>query len=65
MAAFCAAHQPGGARGYDWLLPDPDHFISGHHAAIDYRDGGFFLRDTSTNGVYVNDLRAERVPPHV
>lgn len=44
----------GRAPDNDWVLPDPDRFISGHHAAIDYRDGAYFLRDTSTNGVYVN-----------
>ncbi|MGD9387008.1 MAG: type VI secretion system-associated FHA domain protein TagH [Gammaproteobacteria bacterium] len=44
----------GRAPDNDWVLPDPDRFISGHHASIDYRDGGYFLRDTSTNGVFVN-----------
>lgn len=44
----------GRAPDNDWVLPDPDRFISGHHASIDYRDGAYFLRDTSTNGVYVN-----------
>jgi hypothetical protein len=38
----------------DWVLPDPDRYISGHHATIDYRDGAYYLRDTSTNGVFVN-----------
>jgi type VI secretion system FHA domain protein len=38
----------------DWVLPDPDRYISGHHARIDYRDGAYYLRDTSTNGVFVN-----------
>lgn len=44
----------GRAADNDWVLPDPDRFISGHHAAIDYRDGAYYLRDTSTNGVFVN-----------
>ena len=44
----------GRAPDNDWVLPDPDRFISGHHAAIDYRDGAYFVRDTSTNGVFVN-----------
>jgi len=39
----------------DWVLPDPDRFISGHHAMVDYRAGAYYLTDTSTNGVYVND----------
>lgn len=38
----------------DWVLPDPDRFISGKHAAIDYRSGAYYLADMSTNGVYIN-----------
>lgn len=44
----------GRAPDNDWVLPDPDRFISGHHASIDYREGAYFLKDTSTNGVFVN-----------
>ena len=44
----------GRAPDNDWVLPDPDRYISGHHAAIDYRGGAYYLRDNSTNGVYVN-----------
>ena len=44
----------GRASDNDWVLPDPDRYISGHHASIDFRDGAYYLRDTSTNGVYVN-----------
>jgi type VI secretion system FHA domain protein len=38
----------------DWILPDPDRYISGRHATIDYRGGVYYLLDTSSNGVYVN-----------
>lgn len=38
----------------DWILPDPDRFISGRHATIDYKGGIYYLLDTSSNGVYVN-----------
>ena len=41
----------------DWILPDPDKYISGRHATIDYKGGTWYLADTSTNGVYVNDER--------
>ncbi|MGA7980925.1 MAG: type VI secretion system-associated FHA domain protein TagH [Chromatiaceae bacterium] len=43
------------------VLPDPDRWVSGHHAEIRFRDGRFFLTDTSTNGTYVNHA-AEPVP---
>lgn len=39
----------------DWILPDPDRFISGKHATIDFQSGAYYLADVSTNGVYVND----------
>jgi type VI secretion system FHA domain protein len=39
----------------DWILPDPDRYISGRHATIDHKGGIYYLLDTSTNGVYIND----------
>ncbi len=39
----------------DWILPDPDRFISGSHATIDFKGGIYYLLDTSSNGVYIND----------
>jgi len=39
----------------DWILPDPDRFISGKHATIDCRKGTWYLADISTNGIYIND----------
>jgi type VI secretion system protein ImpI len=38
----------------DWILPDPDRFISGRHATIDYKGGIYYLVDTSSNGIYMN-----------
>ena len=38
----------------DWILPDPERFISGHHATIEYRDGAYYLIDNSTNGTSLN-----------
>ncbi len=45
----------GRALENDWILPDPERFISARHAAIDYQSGSYYLADTSSNGVYVND----------
>jgi type VI secretion system protein len=39
----------------DWVLPDAQRFISSRHASIDFRSGSYYIVDTSTNGVYVND----------
>jgi len=39
----------------DWVLPDEQRLLSGRHASIDYRSGSYYLVDTSTNGVFVND----------
>jgi type VI secretion system protein ImpI len=38
----------------DWVLPDPDRFVSGKHCEIRYRDGGYWLTDVSTNGTFLN-----------
>jgi type VI secretion system protein len=45
----------GRSTDNDWVLPDPQRFISAHHARIHFRDGLYILEDTSTNGVYIND----------
>ncbi len=39
----------------DWVLPDPERYVSGRHATIDYKAGVYYLLDTSSNGVYFND----------
>jgi len=39
----------------DWILPDPDRYISGKHATIDCKGGIYYLADISTNGVYINE----------
>jgi type VI secretion system protein len=43
-------------RGSDneWILPDPERYLSGKHARIDFRKGSYVLVDTSSNGTYVN-----------
>ena len=44
----------GRATDNDWILPDPDRYLSGKHARIDFRAGTYVLVDTSSNGTYVN-----------
>lgn len=38
----------------DWVLPDPERFISGRHALIDFSDDSFHITDLSSNGVFIN-----------
>jgi len=45
----------GRAADNDWVLPDPSRYLSGRHARIYFRDGSYYLEDTSTNGVYLDD----------
>jgi type VI secretion system protein len=51
--------QNGGTIGRslesDWVLPDGQRYLSSRHASIDFRSGSYYIVDTSTNGVYVND----------
>ncbi len=39
----------------DWVLRDPERYVSGRHAEIEHRAGTWWLRDTSTNGTFIND----------
>jgi type VI secretion system protein len=45
----------GRAPDNDWVLPDASRIISGHHFEVEYRGGSYWLKDTSTNGVFVNE----------
>ena len=39
----------------DWILVDPDRFVSSKHASISYLHPGFFVTNMSTSGTYLND----------
>lgn len=45
----------GRALDNDWPLPDPNRFLSGHHARVHFRAGHYIVEDLSSNGVFVND----------
>ena len=75
-AAAAGAHQRwtfgvnggriGRSESNDWVLRDPDRYVSGRHAEIEHRAGTWWLRDTSTNGTFVNDSEEALGPdrPH-
>ncbi len=44
----------GRAAGNDWILADPDRFLSSRHCQITCKDGQYLLTDLSTNGTYIN-----------
>jgi type VI secretion system FHA domain protein len=44
----------GRATDNEWILPDPERYLSGKHARVDFRAGTYVLVDTSSNGTYVN-----------
>src|SRR6202142_3112531 len=44
----------GRATDNEWILPDPERYLSGKHARIDFRAGAYILTDPSSNGTYVN-----------
>jgi type VI secretion system protein len=44
----------GRATDNEWILPDPERYLSGKHARVDFRAGTYYLIDTSSNGTYVN-----------
>jgi predicted component of type VI protein secretion system len=45
----------GRAHDNDWVLPDPQRYVSAHHARVLFRNGQYMLEDYSTNGIYIND----------
>lgn len=44
----------GRSTDNDWVLPDPDRYVSSHHCKVAFRAGKWVLEDTSTNGVFIN-----------
>ena len=60
--ARCEFGEDGGTIGRNaactWVLPDPTNVLSARHATIAHNGRGFEIFDTSTNGVYVNTVRA-------
>jgi type VI secretion system protein len=44
----------GRSTDNEWILPDPERYLSGKHARIDFRAGTYVLVDTSSNGTYIN-----------
>ncbi|HEY1314338.1 MAG TPA: type VI secretion system-associated FHA domain protein TagH [Steroidobacteraceae bacterium] len=44
----------GRATNNEWSLPDPERYLSGKHARVDFRAGTYVLVDTSSNGTYLN-----------
>ncbi len=44
----------GRSTDNDWVLPDPDRYVSSHHCKVSFRAGKWVLEDTSTNGVFIN-----------
>ncbi len=51
--------QDGGVIGRgedcDWVIPDQERLLSSHHARVSFRDGAYFLTDTSSNGIVLEN----------
>lgn len=54
----------GRGKGMDWILPDPARHISSHHFSVAYRDGSYWLSDTSTNGTFLQGSPYRLQAPH-
>lgn len=57
----------GRAPGNDWVLSDPDRYISGRHCFIEEEAGQYYITDTSTNGTSLNRVdnllgKGQRIP---
>ncbi len=38
----------------DWFIDDPERLVSGSHAVISFENKQFYIKDISTNGLFVN-----------
>ena len=45
----------GRADNCDWVLDDPNRFVSSQHVKISFKKDIFYVEDISTNGTYLND----------
>jgi type VI secretion system protein len=56
----------GRSADNDWVLPDPQRYVSAHHARVSFRQGSYFLEDLSTNGAFANDgdIAIGKLGPH-
>lgn len=45
----------GRSSDADWQINDPDMFVSRAHCKITARQGGYFVTDTSSSGLFIND----------
>ncbi len=52
----------GRGKDNDWVMPDPQRFLSGVHCRVERKGDDYYLTDLSTNGTFVNgsDTRMER-----
>jgi type VI secretion system FHA domain protein len=48
----------GRGEGCDWMLADPERVLSKRHCTLEFRSGGWQVRDLSTNGTFVNRATA-------
>ena len=44
----------GRAPQSDWVLHDPERIVSGQHCVVEWRENGYYITDTSRNGLYLN-----------
>lgn len=45
----------GRGRRSDWVLPDPDRYVSSAHAEVSFDGERFYITDASTNGLFLNE----------
>jgi type VI secretion system protein len=48
----------GRAPSADWVLIDDARVISSHHASIEQQNDGYYITDTSMNGVFLNGAQS-------
>ncbi len=49
----------GRSKSADFVLPDPDRFLSRKHAEIIFKDNSCYLKDTSLSGSYIRNKKLQ------
>ncbi len=47
----------GRSSSADWQIEDPEMFVSRAHCTVSARDDGYFVTDTSSSGLYIDDAQ--------
>src|ERR1700761_5490997 len=55
----------GRDQSLDWTLPDPSRHVSSKHCEVRFREDGYWLKDVSLNGTFINGAQFRVEAPYL